>query len=120
VHFGALFLCLGIDNQDALHYISSVGERNHTMIKLYTKEEKKELVFKAVTDIAAGIPVRLLDASGSAHAVCIGDLREYGWAEKICTRSSMYWHYTGPNSVIVGDQVVKSGEYTEEIDMDWS
>jgi hypothetical protein len=32
----------------------------------------------------------------------------------------MYWRYTGPNSVIVGEQVVASGEYTEEIDMDWS
>jgi hypothetical protein len=47
-------------------------------------------------------------------------LRDYGWAEKITTRSSMYWRYTGPNSVIVGGQVVNSGGYTEEIDMDWS
>jgi hypothetical protein len=90
------------------------------MIKIYTKEEKQALVSKAVADIAAGIPVRLLDASGSAHAVCIGDLREYGWAEKICTRTSMYWHYTGPNSVIVGNEVVKSGGYTEEFEVDWT
>jgi hypothetical protein len=40
--------------------------------------------------------------------------------EKICTRNSMYWHYTGPNSIIVGGEVVKSGEYTEEFEMDWS
>ena len=90
------------------------------MIKLYSKEEKQALVSKAVADIAAGIPVKVTDASGSSISVCIGDLREYGWAEKICTRSSMYWRYTGPNSIIVGDQVIKSGEYTEEIDMDWS
>ena len=90
------------------------------MIKLPTSEEKNEMVAEAVAKIAAGIPVCLLDASGSAHAVCIGDLRDYGWAEKITTRSSMYWRYTGPNSVIVGDQVLKSGEYTEEIDMDWT
>lgn len=90
------------------------------MIQIPTREEKQKMVSEAVANIAAGIPVHLTDASGSAYSVCIGDLREYGWAEKICTRSSMYWRYTGPNSVIVGGQVVQSGGYTEEIDMDWS
>jgi hypothetical protein len=90
------------------------------MIKLPTREEKREMVTEAVAKIAAGITVELTDASGSAYSVCIGDLRDYGWAEKITTRSSMYWRYTGPNSVIVGGQVVNSGGYTEEIDMDWS
>jgi hypothetical protein len=90
------------------------------MIKILSREEKQQLVFQAVANIAAGIPVKLLDASGCTYAVCIGDLRDYGWAEKICTRNSMYWHYTGPNSIIVGDVVVKSGEYTEEFEMDWS
>lgn len=90
------------------------------MLKIFTREEKQEMISNAVAKIASGVPVKITDASGSATSVCIGDLRDYGWAEKICTRSSMYWRYTGPNSIIVGDQVVKSGEYTEEIDMDWS
>lgn len=90
------------------------------MIKILNREEKAELVSKAVADIAAGIPVKLIDASGCAYAVCIGDLRDYGWAEKIVTRNSMYWHYTGPNSVIIGNEVVKSGGYTEEFEVDWT
>lgn len=85
-----------------------------------TREEKKNMISEAVAKIASGIPVKITDASGSAISVCIGDLREYGWSEKITTRNSMYWRYTGPNSIIVGDQVIKSGEYTEEIEMDWT
>jgi hypothetical protein len=90
------------------------------MIKIYTKEEKQALVSKVVTDIVTGIPVELLDATWSAHAVCIGDLCEYGWAEKITTLRTVCWHYTGPNSVIVGGELVKSGGYTEEFEVDWT
>ena len=90
------------------------------MIKIYSEEEKQELVLKTVANIVAGIPVQLLDASWSAHAVCIGDLREYGWAEKITTLRTVCWHYTGPNSVIIGSELVKSGGYTEEFDVDWT
>ncbi len=90
------------------------------MIKILNREEKADLISKAVADIAAGIPVKFIDASGSATSLCIGDLRDVRWSEKICTRTSMYWRYTGPNSIIVGNEVVKSGGYTEEIDMDWT
>jgi hypothetical protein len=52
------------------------------MIKILSREEKQQLVFQAVANIAAGIPVKLIDASGCAYAVCIGDLRDYGWDRK--------------------------------------
>ena len=85
-----------------------------------TREEKNQMITDAIANISAGASVKVTDASGCAFSVCLGDLRSIGWAEKNTSRRSMNWHYTGPNSIIVDGKIINSGEYTEEIDMDWS
>ena len=84
-----------------------------------TREEQMQMVAEAIVNISAGIPVEVTDASGCAYSVCLGDLRGIGWAEKITSRRSMNWRYTGPNSITIDGKIINSGEYTEEIDMDW-
>lgn len=83
-------------------------------------EAKNQMIAQAVEQIKSGQVIDIIDASGSAFAVCIGDFREIGWADKITTRSSMYWRWTGPTAVRVSGQLVQPGDCTEEIDMDWS
>lgn len=90
------------------------------MLILPTREQKQEMISKTIANIVMGIPVAISDASGSAMSVCIGDLRDVGWAEKNVWRDGMNWTYTGPNSIIVNDKVVSTGEQTEDIEMDWS
>jgi hypothetical protein len=90
------------------------------MLVLPTREQKQEMISTAIAKIVMGIPVTISDASGSAMSVCIGDLRNIGWAEKNVWRDGMNWTYTGPNSIIVDGKVVNTGEQTEEIEMDWS
>ena len=90
------------------------------MLVLPTREQKQEMISTAIAKIVMGIPVKISDASGSAMSVCIGDLRNIGWAEKNVWRDGMNWTYTGPNSIIVDGKVVTTGEQTEEIEMDWS
>jgi len=90
------------------------------MLIFPTREEKQEMITKAIVNIAMGIPVVISEASGSAMSVCIGDLRSVGWAEKNVWRDGMNWTYTGPHSIIVNGKVVSTGEQTEEIEMDWS
>lgn len=90
------------------------------MIKLLTREEKQEALKEAIVKITAGELINVVDASGFALGVCIGDFREIGWAERITTRDSMYWSWTGPNAIKVNGKVVQPNSYTEEIDMDWS
>lgn len=85
-----------------------------------TREEQMQMVAEAIANISAGASVEVTDASGCVFSVCLGDLRSIGWAEKNTSRRSMNWRYTGPNSIIVGGKIINSGEYTEEIDMDWS
>jgi hypothetical protein len=90
------------------------------MLVLPTREQKQEMISTAIAKIVMGIPVTILDASGSAMSVCIGDLRNIGWAEKNVWRDGMNWTYTGPNSIIVDGKVISTNEQTEEIEMDWS
>lgn len=74
--------------------------------------------FKA--SVLAGEKPVVFDASAHFAGPCMGDLRAFGWSEKITTRNSMFWRYTGPKSIMVDGCEIKPGEYTEEIDMDWS
>ena len=90
------------------------------MIKLMTPEEKTQAVEAAVAKILAGEVIDIVDASGCAYAVCIGDFRNIKWSEKITTRNSMFWHWNGPSAIRVGGAVVQPNSYTEEIDMDWT
>ncbi len=90
------------------------------MKQLPTREEKSQIIVNVIANISAGVLVEVTDASGCAFSVCLGDLRDHGWAEKITSRRSMNWRYTGPNAITVDGKIIKSGEYTEEIDMDWS
>jgi hypothetical protein len=90
------------------------------MMKLPTREEKTQMIADAVAKITEGVMVEVIDASGAAYAVCIGDFREVGWVEKVTTRDSMCWKWTGPNPVKVDGVVINSGECTKEIEMDWS
>lgn len=90
------------------------------MIKLMTASEKLEAFEDTVAKIRAGKLMDVVDASGSANAVCIGDFRANGWAEKITTLTSMFWHWTGPSAIRVNGAIVQPNSYTEEIEMDWS
>ena len=53
-----------------------------------------------------------------------GDLEQLGYAEEICNRSRAgyvcQWMYTGPNSIIVGGSIMKSGDKTEPVEVDIS
>lgn len=68
----------------------------------------------------AGEMPEVVDASGSRDHICLGDLRSLGWSSKETTRNSMFWVYTGPNSIRVNGKELRTGDCTEEIDMDWS
>lgn len=81
---------------------------------------KPALLAQAIADITAGVLVDVVDASGHFSAVCIGDFRDNGWAEKCTGRDSMCWRWTGPNAIELNGVLVEPNSYTEEIDMDWS
>jgi hypothetical protein len=81
---------------------------------------KPAMIAQAIADITAGVLVAVVDASGHFNAVCIGDFRDNGWAEKCTTRDSMYWRWTGPNAIELNGAIVEPNSYTEEIDMDWT
>jgi hypothetical protein len=89
------------------------------MKQIPTREEKNQMIADAIANISAGVLVEVSDASGCVFSVCLGDLRDIGWTEKITSRRSMNWRYTGPNPITVDGKIINSGEYTEEIDMDW-
>lgn len=79
-----------------------------------------ELFAIAVEEIQSGNIPDVVDASYSRGHVCIGDFRKNGWSEKIVTRRSMYWHWTGPGAIRVSGKIIQSNSYTEEIEMDWT
>lgn len=85
-----------------------------------TNEQKKEQVAVSIIKIMNGDLIEVGDASSSIIRLCIGDFREIGWAERITTRNSMYWYWTGPSAITLEGTMVKPNSYTEEIDMDWS
>lgn len=78
------------------------------------------MIHEATLKIARGEVVDLAEASHSANSVAIGHFREVGWSEKITTRDSMCWKWMGPHPVRVDGVMIKPGECTEEIEMDWS
>jgi hypothetical protein len=79
-----------------------------------------EVLEQFMSSVKAGQKPTVDDASGSAFGICMGDLQKIGWSERITTRYSMYWRYTGPEPIIVSDIELKPGDYTKEFDMDWS
>ena len=91
-----------------------------TLLNIPTREEKAAMLAKAICQIEDGELINVVDASFYAHGVCIGDFREIGWSERITTRRSMFWQWTGPHPVKVGGEIVQPEGYTEEIEMDWS
>lgn len=90
------------------------------MIKMLSREEKAALFQEAVGAISMGALIDIVDASGSANSVCIGDFRDIGWSERISTRRSLYYRWTGPFAIRVNGQIVEPGGYTEEYEMDWT
>lgn len=90
------------------------------MMKLLSREEKAALFDEAVERIKAGEVISIHDASGSAIAVCIGDFRAMGWAEKNVWRTGMNWTWKGPTAIMLSGERVEPGKETVEVDMDWS
>ena len=90
------------------------------MIKLLSPKEKAAQVADAVRRIKLGEVVSVIDASGSAHSLCIGDFRDIGWSERVATRRSLYYTWNGPVPIVVDGQTVNPGGTTEETEVDWS
>lgn len=90
------------------------------MIKLMSREEKAQAIADAVQKLNAGLTVAVTDASGSAYSVCIGDFRDMGWSKKITWRTGMQWQWTGPGKIVMHGETLATGDFSEEVDMDWS
>lgn len=89
-------------------------------MKILSREEKAVLFAEAVGAVAMGKIIDVSDSSGSMINVCIGDFRDIGWSERIATRNSLYYRWTGPSAISVNGKIVEPGGYTEEYDMDWT
>lgn len=90
------------------------------MIKHLTKEERKQIMDDAVARLKAGEIVDLIDASGCSYALCIGDFRENGMAEKNVWRTGMNWIWNGPGTINLDGEILNPGQQSREIDMDWT
>jgi hypothetical protein len=90
------------------------------MIKLMSREEKAEVITAAVEKLNAGLTVDVTDASYSAYSLCIGDFRDMGWSEKITWRTGMQWQWTGPGKINMSGETLATGDFSQEVDMDWS
>lgn len=90
------------------------------MMTLLTAKEKEEMIAEAIKRISDGEVITVSDSSYSALGLCIGDFRSVGWSERVATRRSLYYNWTGPAPIIVGSTMVQPGGCTEETDMDWS
>lgn len=91
------------------------------MIKCLTKEERQSLIRAAIERMKAGEVVDLVDASGCAYALCIGDFRDVGMSVKNVWRTGMNWTWNGPGAIRLNSgEVLQPGQDSEEIDMDWS
>lgn len=90
-------------------------------MKYLTKEERQELMVAAIERMKAGEIVDLIDASGCAYALCIGDFRDNGMSIKNVWRTGMNWFWNGPGAIrLHGGEVLQPGQYSEDIDMDWT
>lgn len=90
------------------------------MIKLLTKDEREALMKNAIARMTAGEIVDLVDASGCAYALCIGDFRDIGMAQKNTWRTGMNWTWNGPGAINLQGEILHPGQQSQEIDMDWS
>jgi hypothetical protein len=80
---------------------------------------KKDLL-SVIEDLKTGKVVDVIDASGCAFGLCIGDFRDVGMSVKNTWRTGMNWTWNGPGTIRMNGRVYKPGSETEEIDMDWS
>lgn len=81
---------------------------------------KAAAIADAITRIENGETIRVIDASATADGLCIGDFRDKGWVKKIASRDSLFWYWSGPTAIYIGDDLVQPNSYSTEIDMDWS
>lgn len=88
------------------------------MIEQYQK--KKQLIAEAIEKINAGELINVVDASGWAYGVCIGDFRDIGWSERCTTVNGMWYEWKGPLPIMVEGNVIQPGGCTEFVEMDWS
>jgi hypothetical protein len=90
-------------------------------MKHLTKEERQTLIEAAIAKLNAGEIVDLVDASGYACGLCIGDFRDSGMSKKNTWRTGMNWTWNGPGSIrLSGREILQPGQESEEIDMDWT
>lgn len=75
---------------------------------------------EAIEELKSGKILDVIDASGCAFGICIGDFRVVGMAEKNVWRTGMNWTWKGPGTIRMNGKVYEPGDETEEIDMDWS
>jgi hypothetical protein len=80
---------------------------------------KKDLL-SVIEDLKAGKVVDVIDASGCAFGLCIGDFRDVGMSVKNTWRTGINWTWNGPGTIRMNGRVYEPGSETEEIDMDWS
>lgn len=90
------------------------------MLKLMSRQEKMKQVEDAQKQLLSGEIVTVIDASYSAHSLAIGDFRILDMVEKNVWRDGMNWIWKGPGKIRMNGRVYSPGEFTEEIDMDWS
>ena len=81
---------------------------------------KLEEIVDAIKKLDAGEIISLVDASGYAYGLCIGDFRDSGRAIKNTWRTGMNWTWVGPGTISMSGKLLKPGDQSEEIDMDWS
>ncbi len=89
-------------------------------IKILTKDEREALMKDAIDRMTKGEIVDLVDASGCAYALCIGDFRDNGMSKKNVFRSGMNWTWKGPGTINLSGEILKPGQESQDIDMDWS
>lgn len=90
------------------------------MIKILTKDERDALMKDAIDRMMKGEIIDLIDASRCAYTLCIGDFRDNGMAVKNTWRTGMNWTWKGPGSICLDGEVLKPGQESREIEMDWS
>lgn len=90
------------------------------MIKMLTTDERATLMKNAIEAMSKGEIVDLVDASGCAYALCIGDFRSNGMAIKNTWRTGMNWTWNGPGAINLQGEILQPGQDSQEIDMDWS
>lgn len=81
---------------------------------------RKQLLAEAIEKIKAGEVIEVVDASGYAFGVCIGDFRDIGWSSRETVRDGMWYEWNGPTAIIVEGKRIEPGGRTEFVEMDWS